>query len=398
MGTIRARWAGIKGDQRTVDDAKLRLLKQLGAALRKVSDKIDTTPLYERLFELSIEEPSYSIRLAMAQEFGTGGNAAFAVIRERVGLNSDPVLEYNDRLSELKAWKRQQYEVWSPRMQRARAADASSRAASLDHIRRLQRDRQEINRSYRKQRVDLLREFVMRAWMLPMLLGSVDEAHRDEARERLTKWLRHLDPAFTGGTPDLPLALESALAQGFKYAANRRKRHPHTYPGGRAELIRQAETVLPSGAGTRSSSCPALCLWELPAVRHTGPTVTRRPRPERRGRPGPLAGHPHCAPVLPQITPSNCPAARSGYGPYHLAANGSINFHCPSVSCLRVTILFLPDPPFKRTRIEKIGSRHHTGPSGPCRRWPAAVPSGRPGRPRRPCSPAGTSRRCRRGP
>ncbi|WP_225320637.1 hypothetical protein, partial [Streptomyces luteolifulvus] len=34
--------------------------------------------------------------------------------------------------------------------------------------------------------------------------------------------------------------------------------------------------------------------------------------------------------------------------------NGSINFHCSSVSCLRVTVFFLPDPPSRRTRIGKI--------------------------------------------
>ncbi|MGW0881827.1 hypothetical protein, partial [Streptomyces sp. NPDC002671] len=30
------------------------------------------------------------------------------------------------------------------------------------------------------------------------------------------------------------------------------------------------------------------------------------------------------------------------------------NCHCSSVSCLRVTIAFLPDPPSRRTRIGKI--------------------------------------------
>jgi hypothetical protein len=265
-GTVRERWADFKGDRRTLEDAKLRLLKQLGAALRKVSDRIDTTPLYWELFQMGIEEPSYSIRLAAAQEFGTGGNAAFAVIRERGGLNTDPVKEYDTRLSDLKAQKRRAYEAWNESMGRARAAGVPSRAASSERIRQLQRDRQEFNQRYRNQRVALFREFVMRAWMVPMLLGSVDEAHRDEARERLTKWLRHLDPKFTGGVPDLPLALEAALAQGFKYAANRRKRHPHVYPGGRSDLIRQAETVL------QQSRCwyaqlilvQALCLWELP--------------------------------------------------------------------------------------------------------------------------------------
>ncbi|MGW2617961.1 ATP-binding protein [Streptomyces sp. NPDC001500] len=263
---VRRHWPGIKGDRRTLRDAKRRVVKQMGAALRAVSDRIDTTPLYWELFRLAVQEPSYSIRLIVAQEFGTGGNAAFAVIRERVGLNTDPVQEYNERLDRLRAWKRQEYETWAARMGRARAVRATPGGAPDADIGRLQEDRKELNRRYRDQRVDLFREFVMRAWMLPMLLGSVDEAHRDEARERLTKWLRHLDPKFTGGAPDLPLALEAALAQGFKYAANRRHRHPHTYRGGRDDLIRQAETVLQQSRCwyAQLSLLQALCLWELP--------------------------------------------------------------------------------------------------------------------------------------
>ncbi|MET7715462.1 ATP-binding protein [Streptomyces sp. NPDC005407] len=266
VSTVRARWDSIKGDQRTLEEAKRGLLKQLGQALRAASDKIDTTPLYGQLFEIGIAEHSYPIRLAAAQEFGSGGNAAFAVIRDRIGLKSDPIQEYNKKLSDLKAWKRQEYEAWAVEMGRVRATRAPSRAVSCERIDQLQRDRQDLNRRYRKQRVDLFREFVMRAWMIPMLLGSVDDAHRDEARERLTKWLRHLDPKFTGGAPDLPLALEAALAQGFKYAANRRKRHPHTYPGSRADLIRQAETVLQQSRCwyAQLSLLQALCLWELP--------------------------------------------------------------------------------------------------------------------------------------
>ncbi|MDQ0686175.1 hypothetical protein QF032_005178 [Streptomyces achromogenes] len=263
---VREHWPGIKGDRRTLRDAKRRVLKQLGAALRRVSDRIDTTPLYWDLFRLGIQEPSYSIRLVVAQEFGAGGNAAFAVIRERVGLNSDPVKEYNDRLDHLKGWKRRAYEAWAVRMGRARATRTSPGGASAEDIERLQEDRRALNRKYRGQRVALFREFVMRAWMLPMLLGSVDEAHRDEAGERLTKWLRHLDPKFTGGVPDLPLALEAALAQGFKYAANRRPRHPHTHLEGRSDLIRQAETVLQQSRCwyAQLSLLQALCLWELP--------------------------------------------------------------------------------------------------------------------------------------
>lgn len=263
--TVHLRWRSFKGDQRTLEEAKLGLLRQLGTALRSVSGRVDTTALYRELFEMGMEEPWYAIRLAAAQEFGSGGNPAFAVVREKIGVHTDPVQEYNKKVGDLKTWKRQRYAVWAADMRRARAVRASSRART-DLIDRLQRRRRAVNRRYREQRVALLREFVMRAWMIPMLLGSVDDAHRDEARERLTKWLRRLDPRQTGGTPDLPLALETALAQGFKYAANRRTRHPHTYPGARADLIRQAETVLQQSRCwyAQLNLLQALCLWELP--------------------------------------------------------------------------------------------------------------------------------------
>ncbi|MER6344107.1 NACHT domain-containing protein [Streptomyces sp. NPDC001595] len=265
VSSVHERWPRIKGDPRTLQDAKLRLLKQLGAALRKASDRIDTTPLYWQLFTMGIGEPSYAIRLAAAQEFGAGGNSAFAVIRERVGLTSDPIEEYNGKIADLKAWKRREYQTWATRMKQARTARGHTRA-TRDRVEALLRERRDLNLRYRERRVALFREFVMRAWLLPMLLGSVDDAHRDEARERFTRWLRHLDPKHTGGTPDMPLALEAALAQGFKYAANRRKRHPHTYPGNRTELVRQAETVLQQSRCWYSQLVllQALCLWELP--------------------------------------------------------------------------------------------------------------------------------------
>ncbi|WP_328410898.1 ATP-binding protein [Streptomyces violaceus] len=266
VGRVAADWSGIQGDQRTLEDAKLRLLKQLGAASRVASKKIDTTAMYEKIFELGIAEPSYSIRLAVAQEFGSGGNEAFAVIRERVGLNSDPIGEYNAKILEMKAENTREFEAWTSRMGQARSARASSPAASFEAIDRLQIEREELNQRYENQRVELLREFVMRAWMLPMLLGSVDDSHRGEARERLTKWLLHLDPAHTDGAPDMPLALEAALAQGFKYAANRRQRHPNTDTGRSVDLIRQAETVLQQTRCWYSqlSLLQALCLWRLP--------------------------------------------------------------------------------------------------------------------------------------
>ncbi|MFF3336891.1 NACHT domain-containing protein [Streptomyces sp. NPDC002888] len=269
VGAVYDCWSGIKGDRRTLDDAKLALIKQLGAALRRVSDRIDDTMgLYWQLFTLGEEEPSYAVSLAAAQECGAGGSAAFAVIREKFRLDNDPVQEYNDAVTDLKATKRARYVAWAARAATApwTNAGAPSGAPSSNHIQGEQDELRELNEEYRSGRVRLLRNFVMRAWILPMLLGSVDEAHRDEAQERLAKWLRHLDPAHTGGAPDLPLALEAALAKGFKYAANRRRSHPHTDQGSRADLIRQADTFLQRSRCwyAQLSLLQALCLWELP--------------------------------------------------------------------------------------------------------------------------------------
>ncbi|MFI9249576.1 NACHT domain-containing protein [Streptomyces sp. NPDC053069] len=197
VAEVHKRWCAIKGDRRTLEDAKLGLLKQLGTALRAVSEKTDTMQLYDHLFQIGKAERSYAVRLAAAQEFGSGGTDAFAVIRDRIGLNNDPVREYNKRVSRLRARKRNAYQHWTERMRNARADSGFSR----EEIYRLQEDRRKIKRNYREARIKLFREFVMRAWMIPMLLGSVDDAHRDEARDRLTKWLRHLDPKYTHGPP-----------------------------------------------------------------------------------------------------------------------------------------------------------------------------------------------------
>ena len=61
------------------------------------------------------------------------------------------------------------------------------------------------------------------------------------------------------------LSLEIALAQGFKYAANRRREHPHAREDARAYLAEQAKEML--GACnfwfTKITLLHALTLWQL---------------------------------------------------------------------------------------------------------------------------------------
>lgn len=268
---LEERWCDVKGDRRTLDEAKLGVVKQFGAALRMADEKTDTTPLYKRLLQLGVKDDSYSIRVAVAQEVGSGGDAAFGVVRQWIDrTDDDPMDEYQKRVEDMRAEKGDGYEKCAARLEKAAATRGTSPTVSRE-IDEINRDRRQISQDYRKKRIDLSREFVMRAWCLPMLLGSVSEGHRDEAQQRLGKWLRHLDPRWLrrhalNGTPDLPLSLENALAQGFKYAANRRRRHPHTYPGGRTYLTRHAETMLQQTRCwyAQLSLVQALCLWELP--------------------------------------------------------------------------------------------------------------------------------------
>jgi hypothetical protein len=107
-----------------------------------------------------------------------------------------------------------------------------------------------------------------------MLAGSADAAadgpaHQvleGQARADLAQWLRHIGPdARRPGEEDLPISLEIALAQGFKYAANRRPRHPGARQEARLYLAEQALEML-KGTGywfSQLTLIQALCLLNL---------------------------------------------------------------------------------------------------------------------------------------
>ena len=88
-----------------------------------------------------------------------------------------------------------------------------------------------------------------------MLVGSIggrstSPAERlvaERARADLGQWLRHVaQDGRLGGEQDLPIALEIALAQGFKYAANRRPGQPDLLRESRMFLAEQALEMLKS--------------------------------------------------------------------------------------------------------------------------------------------------------
>ncbi len=99
------------------------------------------------------------------------------------------------------------------------------------------------------------RAAVISAWLAPMLVGSIgargsapaDRVIAEHAQADLTQWLRHVsqDGRLTG-EQDLPIALEIALAQGLKYAANRRPGQPDVLRESRMFLAEQALEMLKS--------------------------------------------------------------------------------------------------------------------------------------------------------
>jgi hypothetical protein len=253
---IKARWSRIHSqDPRTLDEGKLALIRRLGEAARKMDDRrrrgnqsLDE-PAYRQLYEIGCGERSYPIQLAAAQEVGAGGDSAYLALR--------PVLAAPcpTCVGERSA---------------APAAEADGPGPSADQD------------SWRASR--------MSAWLAPMLVGSVGSVGSvrsggsvgsvgggaagggqagdlaEQAQADLDRWLRHIGQyGRRPGEEDLAISLEIAVAQGFKYAANRRPAHPDARHEVRMRLAEQALEML---KGTeywfsQLTLIQALCLLSL---------------------------------------------------------------------------------------------------------------------------------------
>ncbi len=221
---IRDRWTHIYAqDRRTLEDSKLTLIHRLGEAARVIDDRlrrgedIDVTPAYPQLYEIGREDSSYPVQLATAGEIGAGGESAYAELRNVL---SAPC------------------ETCTAERSRRRTAPAAAADSAVD----LEEDRERI------------RARLISAWLAPMLVGTtggrdadVDPTIAEHAQADLVQWLRHVTrDGRQPGEQDLPLALEIALAQGFKHAANRRPLQPDVLRESRMLLAEQALEMLKS--------------------------------------------------------------------------------------------------------------------------------------------------------
>ena len=247
-GKLEKSWPNIWArDQRTLEEAKLNAVRRFGDSARTISEQrrqhqdYPAKPAYLRLYRIASVEPSYPIRLASVQELGVGSDQAFDALAGHLGPPA---------LTDPAGTRRIALRQWPPRLARPGLRQGDSRTEA---------DQEHEDHAWE--------EGVIRAWLAPLLVGSVTERNSPAANKNLDNWLQRLgERPSTRPASDLRLSLEVALAQGFKHAANRRRRHPHARPEARAYLAERAREMLRESDFwfTRLTLVHALCLWALP--------------------------------------------------------------------------------------------------------------------------------------
>lgn len=265
-------------DPRTLQAAKALLVSRFGEAMRGVVRRQTLQPAYLELFDIACQEPSYPIRVAIAQEIGSGGDGAFAALQSRLrgprvvrgrrlerGSETDLLLELYDgqqpeHVAEQETRELRQAEGGVGRIKRELREREGQRH---DERRRAAEEREAEENDWRDN--------TMCAWLVPMLVGSVTtHRHRDTPYAFLEAWVRRVGAQDGDEAPPLDLTVEVALAQGFKYAANRRRHHPHARPEARDYLAGQAWDMLKRSRFwfTRLTLLHALTLWNVPDGAH----------------------------------------------------------------------------------------------------------------------------------
>ena len=231
-GEIRERWSHVHAqDPRTLEEGKLAVVHRFGEAARMIDerqrrDEVRVKPAYRQLFAIGCSDRSYPVQLAAAQEIGVGGETAYEEMRR---ILTAPCAVCEGERAERSG-------------RRVPARDADKRRASK-------------RESSQERTAESARAGIISAWLAPMLVGTIggrgtstaDRVVAEHAREDLSQWLRHLAPdGRQDGEQDLTIALEIALAQGFKYAANRRPGQPDLLRESRMFLAEQALEMLKS--------------------------------------------------------------------------------------------------------------------------------------------------------
>jgi hypothetical protein len=177
-------------------------------ALLRMAER-GTISAYQAMWDACIRERDYRVRFRAAEHLALGGDTAFRAVHPDAVLSSSGTrLIYSENLSGLRA--------------------------------------EDVRMGY------------LQGWLLPLLVRSC-ETMADRALEALQGWIGLMDPAVSGDR-NLHLGVESALAQGFKFEANRVS--PSSWDG---RLIDLATEFLDRAQWwySRMTLLQACCLWAL---------------------------------------------------------------------------------------------------------------------------------------
>jgi hypothetical protein len=238
-------------DPHTLSVTKSLLVARFGEAMRGVARQDPKQPAYRELFIIGRMEPAYGVRVSIAQEIGSGGDLALEALEPQL---RGPQSVRERPLERAADWP---LDLWPD--QRPEGPEEPGGDDDIALLRRL--EEQEREDEERKRREDTLC-----AWLVPLLVGSVPtRRHHGNPFGILESWVQRVGAPGPDGSA-LDLDLEVALAQGFKYAANRRARHPHASPQARERLSEQARDMLKRSRFwfTRLTLLHALTLWEMP--------------------------------------------------------------------------------------------------------------------------------------
>ncbi|GAA1935128.1 NACHT domain-containing protein [Kitasatospora viridis] len=254
--------------------AKLVLVRQCGAAARRVAAARSRKPAtdpgwppYKRLFEIGAREADRTVREAITKEVGAGGEAAYDVLCTRLR-GPDRVIAHTRSCGCGTALPNPA----APPGECGKQSERARRAQRRQAARRRKVEEQKLAQTEAQAEKKDYFSNTMRAWLLPLLVDSSGlSRHQASPCDDLDNWVQLVAQHSRSDTPlrrDPPgstISLGVALAQGFKYAANRRL-SPESDRQAREFLTKQAEELLKHSTFwfTRLTLLQALTLWALP--------------------------------------------------------------------------------------------------------------------------------------
>ncbi len=260
---IRHEWPNIRSeDPQTLEEAKLGLVSRFGEALHMLAAGRHECPAgglgYAQLYGICLMESSYRIRLAAAQEIGRGGAVAFGEIGS--ALAKPGQVDDGSRAGQQEGAGNKdqggQQKGGGNKNQESRSAVNGHAAGGAPAEGEAQWAQQ------------------VSAWLAPLLIVSGDAADGEHgpgspyqgAQGNLDQWLRIVRLGERSGAR-LTISQEIALAQGFKYAANRRYGRIHSRPAVLGYLQQEALEMLKHTRYwfSQLTLIQALCLWEIQA-------------------------------------------------------------------------------------------------------------------------------------